>query len=118
MAKLDLVASSSDKFLRAIRKDIGRVKELYEADKSMIRMFDDGTSHGIQDSIDGLFPEAKTWYGHSEKYWNRRFNTAYAFGNYSRIKDAYQAMGFTANIGMPLNAYIDNMKRRPKYGPI
>jgi len=97
VAKLDLVASSSDKFLGAIRKDIGRVKELYEADKSMIRMFDDGTSHGIQDSIDGLFPEAKTWYGHSEKYWNRRFNGAYAFGNYSRIKDAYQAMGFTAN---------------------
>lgn len=67
------VASSSDEFLAAIRKDKAHIKSIYttEAKNDMIA---NNASHGVQDAIDGLFPKSRIRWGHGEKYYNRKYS--------------------------------------------
>ena len=66
------VASSSDEFLAALRKDKAHIKSIYtlEAKKDLISH---NASHGVQDAIDGLFPKSRINWGHGEKYYNRKY---------------------------------------------
>ena len=67
------VASSSDEFLAAIRKDKAHIKSIYttEAKNDMIA---NNARHGVQDAIDGLFPKSRIRWGHGEKYYNRKYS--------------------------------------------
>lgn len=66
------VASSSDEFLAAIRKDKKHIRSIYttEAKADLIAH---NASSGVQDAIDGLFPKSKIKWGHGERYYNRKY---------------------------------------------
>ena len=66
------VASSSDEFLAAIRKDKEHIKSIYttEAKADLIAH---NASSGVQDAIDGLFPKSRIRWGHGERYYNRKY---------------------------------------------
>lgn len=66
------VASSSDEFLAAVRKDkIHLESVLTDEVKDDMRLHN--SSAGVQDAIDGLFPKSRIWWGHGEKYYNRKY---------------------------------------------
>lgn len=66
------VASSSDEFLAAIRKDKEHIRSIYttEAKADLIAH---NASSGVQDAIDGLFPKSRIRWGHGERYYNRKY---------------------------------------------
>lgn len=66
------VASSSDEFLEAIRKDKKHIKSIYTLKNKQDLIVHDA-SHGAQDAIDGLFPKSRVNWGHGEKYYNQRY---------------------------------------------
>lgn len=66
------VASSSDEFLGAIRKDKEHIKSILTHDAKM-DLASHNTSHGVQDAIDGLFPKSRINWGHGERYYNRKY---------------------------------------------
>ncbi len=67
------VASSSDEFLAALRKDKAHIRSIYtpEVKKDFLSH---NASHGVQDAIDGLFPKSRINWGHGEKYYNRKYS--------------------------------------------
>lgn len=68
------VASSSDEFLAALRKDKAHIKSIFtqEAKADLIAH---NASNGVQDAIDGLFAKSRLCWGHGERYYNRRYAT-------------------------------------------
>lgn len=82
------VASSSDEFLAAVRKDRQMLKEtLTDVDKKDMR--DHDASAGVQDAIDGLLAERIGW-GHGDKYYNRKYNHAKQLKDHRGIQEAYK----------------------------
>lgn len=67
------VASSSDEFLAAVRKDREYLKSILSPE---IRndLLAHNASNGVQDAIDGLFPKSRIRWGHGEKYYNRKYS--------------------------------------------
>lgn len=96
------VASSSDEFLAAIRKDKAHLKTMLtdEAKKDMVMH---NASHGVQDAVDGLFVKSRIRWGHGEQYYNRRFSTVERMDKMiggTRKKDlqqAYKDLGLDAS---------------------
>ena len=66
------VASSSDAFLAAIRKDKQHIKDILSAE-AKLDLSTHNTSHGVQDAIDGLFVNSSIRWGHGERYYNRKY---------------------------------------------
>lgn len=66
------VASSSDEFLEAIRKDKAHLKKLYTPDIKA-DLIAHNASSGVQDAIDGLFTKSRIKWGHGERYYNRKY---------------------------------------------
>lgn len=66
------VASSSDEFLAAIRKDKEHIRSIYttEAKADLIAH---NASSGVQVAIDGLFPKSRIRWGHGERYYNQKY---------------------------------------------
>ena len=89
------VASSSDEFLAAVRKDRQMLKEtLTDVDKKDMR--DHDASAGVQDAIDGLLAERIGW-GHGDKYYNRKYNHAKQLKDHRGIQEAYKELGIDAS---------------------
>lgn len=89
------IASSSDEFLEAVRKDKALLqknlndelrKELSEHDASM----------GVQDAIDGLLGERIRW-GHGDKYYNGNYMYAKRVKEHRKIQKVYKELGFDAS---------------------
>lgn len=93
-ARLDKVASSSDKFLRAIRKDMPGLEEAYLKDGFRAKLASDNSSAGLQDAYDGLFFNHLIRWGHGDKYYNRKFQSISKAGSYKNIKAVLQKRGF------------------------
>ena len=96
------VASASDEFLEAIRKDKEYIKKLFTPEIKADLMKNDASS-GVQDAIDGLFPRSRIRWGHGEKYYNRKYasiqfmdKTANTSGA-KALKDVYKNLGFDAS---------------------
>ena len=97
------VASSSDEFLAAVRKDRQYLKSIYtsELKKDFIA---NNASHGVQDAIDGLFTKSRINWGHGERYYNRKYAAVEtmdkASTKYSRkkqLQQAYKDLGLDAS---------------------
>lgn len=67
------VASSSDKFLAALRKDRQHIKDILTTE-AKADLAAHNASSGVQDAIDGLFPKSRIRWGHGEKYYNRKYS--------------------------------------------
>ena len=67
------IASSSDKFLSALRKDKQHIKDILTAE-AKADLAAHNSSSGVQDAIDGLFPKSRIRCGHGEKYYNRKYS--------------------------------------------
>lgn len=93
-ARLDKVASSSDKFLQAIRKDMPGLEEAYLKDGFWAKLASDNSSAGLQDAYDGLFFNHLIRWGHGDKYYNRKFQSISKAGSYKNIKAVLQKRGF------------------------
>ena len=94
----DKVASSSDEFLAAVRKDRELLKETL-TDESKKDLRDHDASAGVQDAIDGLLAERISW-GHGDKYYNRKYHSAKQMKDHKGIQVAYKELGIDAsNLG-------------------
>lgn len=90
---LEKVASSSDEFLEAIRKDQALYRGKVPTIVSAIRTLD--TTAGVQDFIDGSFSKSGVRWQHGDKYYNRNYNGRIkAFGNEKKLKDLYNMLGY------------------------
>ncbi len=93
------VASSSDEFLEAIRKDKEHIKSILDK-KAKDELLKDNASHGVQDAIDGLFENSRIRWGHGEKYYNRLYNDIcyydklFGMTNKKKLKEVYTDLGF------------------------
>lgn len=89
------VASSSDEFLAAVRKDRSELKEILTSEiKNDLRMND--ASCGVQDAIDGLFADRIGW-GHGDKYYNRKYHNLKTMKDHKGVQAAYKELGIDAN---------------------
>lgn len=92
------VASSSDEFLTAVRKDRQLLKETL-TDEGRKDLRDHDASAGVQDAIDGLLAERIGW-GHGDKYYNRKYHSAKQLKDHRGIQEAYKELGIDAsNLG-------------------
>lgn len=94
------VASSSDQFLSAMRKDAKFITD-HLADVKKYCTDHRNTSTGVQDAVDGL-GLGRIWWGHGDRYYNRFYNSrikdSKGWTDYSKeVKDYYESLGFDAS---------------------
>lgn len=101
------VASSSDEFLAAIRKDKQHIKCIFTAE-AKADLIAHNASSGIQDAIDGLFPKIRLAWGHGEKYYNRKYSSIEFMDKFTvptpgnplrkkKLQQLYKDLGFDAS---------------------
>ena len=97
------VASSSDEFLAAIRKDKEHIRSIYTPE-AKADLLAHNSSHGVQDAIDGLFPKSRINWGHGEKYYNRKYAHVEFMDNISstssgkkNLQQVYNSLGLDAS---------------------
>lgn len=101
------VASSSDEFLAAIRKDKKHIKSLL-TDENKADLIAHNASSGVQDAIDGLFPKSRLRWGHGEKYYNRKYSSIEFMDKFTvetpdnplrkkKLQQLYKDLGFDAS---------------------
>ena len=94
------VASSSDEFLAAIRKDKVFIKSIF-TDEIKKDFLAHNASHGVQDAIDGLFPKSRIAWGHGEKYYNQKYLSVESMNEFypatKNLQEAYKALGLDAS---------------------
>lgn len=94
------VASSSDQFLSAMRKDAKFITD-HLAEVKKYCTDHRNTSTGIQDAVDGL-GLGRIWWGHGDRYYNRFYNSrikdSSGWTDYSKeVKTFYESLGFDAS---------------------
>lgn len=93
--RLEKIASSSDEFLDAVRKDRELLRnQLTDELKENLKLND--TSLAVQDAIDGLLGIRIKW-GHGDKYYNRKYKTAKSVKDHKGIQKAYKELGIDAS---------------------
>lgn len=96
------VASSSDEFLEAIRKDKDHIRSIFSRDQ-MADLIAHNASSGVQDVIDGLFTKSRIKWGHGEKYYNRRYaaiesiDKTVGSSKKKKLQQVYKDLGFDAS---------------------
>jgi len=96
------VASSSDEFLEAIRKDRAHLRSILtnEAKEDLIAH---NASSGVQDAIEGLFSKTRLRWGHGERYYNRKYAAIESMDRQLRttgkkqLQEVYKGLGFDAS---------------------
>nr|WP_276571644.1 phage minor head protein [Dorea longicatena] len=89
------VASSSDEFLTAVRKDRQFLKSILTDDVEK-ELRDHDTSGGVQDAIDGLLAHRINW-GHGDKYYNRKYHSVKQLKEHKGLQAAYKELGIDAS---------------------
>lgn len=96
----DIVASSSDQFLKAMRND---KKSVLSKKQDVLDWFSKNrnTSTGLQDAFDG-FGYGRVGWGHGDKYYNRFYNGRIKGGSYGYdyskdVKKYYESLGLDAS---------------------
>ena len=93
--RLEKIASSSDEFLDAVRKDRELLRnQLTDELKENLKLHD--TSLAVQDAIDGLLGIRIKW-GHGDKYYNRKYKIAKSVKDHRGIQNAYKELGIDAS---------------------
>ena len=102
---LDVVPSSSDQFLAAIRADREGLRAILHNSAERYKMcrgdaWENATA-GIQDAMDGFFgtlDKGIFHWGHGDKYYNREYNKrVVGFGLEKEVKAALKELGFDAS---------------------
>ncbi len=89
------VASSSDEFLTAVRKDRQFLKSILTDDvEKDLRNHD--ASCSVQDAIDGLLSHRINW-GHGDKYYNRKYHSVKQLKEHKGLQVAYKELGIDAS---------------------
>lgn len=89
------IASSSDEFLTAVRKDREFLKSILTTDVEK-DLRDHDASCGIQDAIDGLLAHRIYW-GHGDKYYNRKYHSVKQLKEHRGLQEAYKELGIDAS---------------------
>ena len=89
------VASSSDEFLTAVRKDRQFLKSILTDDVEK-ELRDHDASGGVQDAIDGLLAHRINW-GHGDKYYNRKYHSVKQLKEHKGLQAAYKELGIDAS---------------------
>lgn len=89
------VASSSDEFLTAVRKDRQFLKSILTDDVEK-ELRDHDASGGVQDAIDGLLSHRINW-GHGDKYYNRKYHSVKQLKEHKGLQAAYKELGIDAS---------------------
>lgn len=89
------VASSSDEFLTAVRKDRQFLNSILTNDIEK-DLRDHDASCGVQDAVDGLLAHRINW-GHGDKYYNRKYNSVKQFKEHRGLQEAYKELGIDAS---------------------
>lgn len=93
------VASSSDEFLEALRKDKDHLKSIFTPEVKA-DLIAHNASNGVQDAIDGLFSNSRVRWGHGEKYYNRKYSDIVFMDKMARtslkkdLQNLYKELGF------------------------
>ena len=96
------VASSSDKFLVALRKDKQHIRDILTTE-AKADLATHNASSGVQDVIDGLFPKSRIRWGHGEKYYNRKYSAIESMDKIvggtrkKELQQVYKALGLDAS---------------------
>lgn len=105
---LKKIASSSDEFLEAVRKDREFLESLYDQDPYELRkelLEHNGLSGSVQDAFDGLLG-VRIKQGHGNSYYNKKFQIAKEQKDIQGIKAAYKEIGIDAsNQGKVMREY-------------
>lgn len=89
------IASSSDEFLTAVRKDRQFLKSILTTDvEKDLRNHD--ASCGVQDAIDGLLSHRIDW-GHGDRYYNRKYHSVKQLKEHKGLQAAYKELGIDAS---------------------
>ena len=97
------VASSSDEFLEAVRKDKEHLKSVLSSDieNDLVKH---NASSGVQDAIDGLFSRSRIRWGHGERYYNRKYSRVSSLDRISsrsqrkkKLQQVYKDLGLDAS---------------------
>ena len=89
------IASSSDEFLTAVRKDREFLKSILTTDVEK-DLRDHDASCGVQDAIDGLLAHRINW-GHGDKYYNRKYHSVKQLKEHKGLQAAYKELGIDAS---------------------
>ena len=89
------VASSSDEFLTAVRKDRQFLKSILTDDVEK-ELRDHHASCSVQDAIDGLLSHRINW-GHGDKYYNRKYHSVKQLKEHKGLQAAYKELGIDAS---------------------
>jgi len=100
----EVMASSSDEFLEAMRKDreLNRkfMTDREERDIIQADLKKNSLSSGVQDAFDGWWSTQDkrilAW-GHGDRYYNRKYSTIKQFGLDKKLKSAFSELGFDAS---------------------
>jgi len=93
------IPSSSDEFLEALRKDKEFLSSILTPELKL-ELKAHNASHGVQDAIDGLFPNARITWGHGERYYNQIYSNIEYFDKFARtsnkkaLRQVYVDKGF------------------------
>ena len=93
------IPSSSDEFLEALRKDKEFLSSILTPELKL-ELKAHNASHGVQDAIDGLFPNSRIVWGHGERYYNQIYSNIEYFDKFARtsnkkaLKQVYADKGF------------------------
>ena len=95
-------ASASDEFLTAMRADAQALQNKYFGKENNYgadlknKLIREHASHGVQDTIDGMFDYRIGW-GHGSKYYNRKYADVKRFDKQKDLQAAYKELGFDAS---------------------
>ena len=98
------IPSSSDEFLEALRKDKEFLSSILTPELKL-ELKAHNASHGVQDAIDGLFPNARIAWGHGERYYNQIYSNIEYFDKLARTSNKKALRQVYADKGFDVSNY-------------
>lgn len=98
------IPSSSDEFLKALRKDKEFLSSILTPELKL-ELKAHNASHGVQDAIDGLFPNARITWGHGERYYNQIYSNIEYFDKFARTSNKKALRQVYADKGFDVSNY-------------
>lgn len=98
------IPSSSDEFLEALRKDKEFLSSILTPELKL-ELKAHNASHGVQDAIDGLFPNSRIVWGHGERYYNQIYSNIEYFDKFARTSNKKALRQVYADKGFDVSNY-------------
>ena len=98
------IPSLSDEFLEALRKDKEFLSSILTPELKL-ELKAHNASHGVQDAIDGLFPNTRIVWGHGERYYNQIYSNIEYFDKLARTSNKKALRRVYADKGFDVSNY-------------